>query len=385
MPEITSDLLASSLNKINMDEAFEVVRSNIAGVLPLARMVSPVLAYEGYKTSWLEERMDATGSATTDAVLAAATTIPVADGGKFRAGMLISAKDSDEVILVTAISGNDLTVTRGFGGTTAADIASGTVLFVDSIGREENSLAETDGIFQPFTVENYFQTMDTAVEMSRRALATLQYGDTNDLSWQLGRRLAQLAIQLNRALVKGRKAVATIGGKDHTYTGGIKYFLSQADAIDTDASAATLTLTMLDNLNAEIVERGGRTDTLVVGIPKARLINDLVAAKYSGARLNDFLSDQGSIRRLPSDLPLVGNVNNIVIDSNLADTELLLLDSSKLEIVPMAQGNADASGAWRTVDATQKGQDGQVARVIGDFAFRIRESQTHMARLYNLA
>lgn len=385
MSEITSGLLTASLNKINMDEAFEIVRSNIAGVLPLARMVSPILAYEGYKTSWLEERVDATGSPLTAALTDVATTVPVADGGKFRVGMVISAKSSDEVMLVTAISGNDLTVTRGFGGTTAAALADETVIFVDSIGREENSLTETDGIFQPFTVENYFQTMDTAIEMSRRSLATLQHGDTNDLQYQLGRRLEQLAIQMNRALVKGRKAAVTISSKERTYTGGIKYFLDQADAINTDADGGALTLTMLDNLNAEVVERGGRTDTLVVGIAKARLINDLVSAKYSSQRLSDFLSDKGAIRQLPSDLPLVGNVNNIVIDTNLSDTEMLMLDSSKIEIAPMAQGNANASGAWRTVDATQNGQDGQVARVIGDFAFRIRESQTHMARLGGLA
>jgi hypothetical protein len=385
MSEITSGLLAAELTKINMDEAFEVVRSNIAGVLPLARMVAPITAYGGYKTSWLEERVDATGSALTAALTDVATTVPVADGGKFRVGMLISAKSSDEVMLVKAISGNNLTVTRGFGGTTATALADETVIFVDSVGREENSLAETDGIFQPFQVENFFQTMDTAIGMSRRALATLQFGDTNDLQYQLGRRLEQLAIQMNRALVKGRKGTDIIDSKEHTFTGGIKYFLDQADTVKTDASGAALTLATLDNVNAEIVERGGRTDTLVVSIAKARLINDLVSAKYSSQRLADFLSDKGAVRRLPSDLPLVGNVNNIVIDTNLSDTEVLMLDSSKIEIAPMAQGNANASGAWRTVDATQNGQDGQVARIIGDFAFRIRESQTHMARVHGLA
>ena len=42
-----------------------------------------------------------------------------------------------------------LTVVRGFGGTTAADIADETVITIDSTSREENSLAENDGIFQP--------------------------------------------------------------------------------------------------------------------------------------------------------------------------------------------------------------------------------------------
>lgn len=62
------------------------------------------------------------------AVLAAATTIAVDNGSFFRAGMQVSVKNSNEVILVTAVSGNNLTVVRGFGGTTAANIADNAVL-----------------------------------------------------------------------------------------------------------------------------------------------------------------------------------------------------------------------------------------------------------------
>ncbi len=130
-------------------------------------------------------RVDATSSPTTAEALAAATTVAVADGTKFRAGMTVSPVGSDEVLLVTAVSGNNLTVTRGFGGTTAATVASGTVLVIDSVGREENSGAENDGIYQPDPMENFFQAMDTAVEFSRRALATIQFGNTNDLSFQV--------------------------------------------------------------------------------------------------------------------------------------------------------------------------------------------------------
>jgi len=51
----------------------------------------------------------------------------------------------------------------------------------------------------------------------------------------------------------------------------------------------------------------------------------------------------------------------------------------------MANGNAMDGGAWRTLDATLPGQDGQKARIIGDFAMEIRDSKTHFARLTNIA
>lgn len=382
--EQTSGVLSALLNDKVINEAFDIARSNRTGILQAVAMGGARQAYDGYKMSWLDMRVDATSSATTAASLAADTTIDVADGTKFRAGMTISPEGSDEVMLVLSVAVNVLTVTRGFGGTTAADIASGDVITIDSVGRAENSLAQNDGIFQPDPVENFFQTMDTAVEFSRRALATLQFGNTNDLAFQLSERIRQLTIQMDRALVRGRKATATVGGETVTYTGGLRYWLDQAGAIKTDNSAAALTLDQINALNAEIVARGGMANTIAVGIAQARKLSALVSANYSSQRLTEWTQDEGGLMRLPSDLPLVGNVNQIVIDTNLNDDELIIFDAGKISVVPMAANNANASGAWQTKDATQPGQDGERTRILGDFAMEIRQSKTHMARLYNI-
>lgn len=382
--EVLSPNLAALLTRKVIDDAFEIARSNRTGILQVVTMGSPVMPYDGYKTSWLDMRVDATSSTTTAAVLVGDGTVPVADGSKFRPGMLLSPVGSDEVILVAAVSGNNLSVARGFGGTTAAALTSGQKLVIDSVAREENSQAENDGIFQPEPVENFFQTMDTAVEMSRRALATMQFGNTNDLTFQVAERIRQLTIQMDRALVRGRKATATFDGKTVTYTGGLRYFLDQAGAIKVDNSGATLTLDAINALNEEIISRGGTTNTLAVGLKLGRKLSALVAANYNSQRLSEWSADEGSLLTLPSDLPLVGNVNRIVIDTNLADTELMIFDSSMINILPMAAGNAADSGNWTTKDATVNGQDGQRVRILGDFAMRVRQSKTHMARMYNI-
>lgn len=382
--EQLSGNLSALLNDKIINEAFDIARSNRTGILQTVSFGTPRTPYDGYKMSWLDMRVDATSSPTTGAVLVGATTVPVVDGTKFRPGMTLGPVGSDEVLLVTAVVGNDLTVTRGFGGTTAVALTSGQVLVIDSVGREENSLAQNDGIFQPDPVENFFQTMDTAVEFSRRALATLQFGGTNDIAFQLSERIRQLTTQMNRALVRGRKATATVGSNTVTYTGGLRYFLDQAGAIKVDNSAAVLTLDAINAINAEIVTRGGMANTIAVGIKQARKLSALVGANYDSQRLADWSADEGSVLQLPSDLPLVGNVNRIVIDTNLADGELVIFDSGMINVVPMASGNAEDSGAWRTKDATQNGQDGQRVRVIGDFAMEVRQSKTHMGRLFNI-
>lgn len=94
----------------------------------------------------------------------------------------------------------------------------------------------------------------------------MQFGNTNDLTFQVAERIKQLATQLDRALVRGRKATATVGANTVTYTGGLRYFLDQAGAIKTNNSAAELTLDAINALNAEIVARGGINQRYVTGI-----------------------------------------------------------------------------------------------------------------------
>jgi hypothetical protein len=382
---ITSDILSSALTQSFISDMWDMVYSNRTGLLAVAGMGGEAAAgvTDGYKYHWLNTRVDATGSTTTASALVGATTINVVDGSKFRTGMLISVTGSEEVILVSSVSSNALTVVRGFGGTTAAAIADEAAVTIDSVGREENSIAALDGIYQPEEIENFFQTMDTAIDMSRRSLATLQHGNTNDLDWQLQVRLRQLATQMDRALIRGRRAASTVGGKQITYTGGLRFFFDQAGSINTDAAGA-LTLDKINNLNAEIVARGGMVDTIAVGINKARQLNALVSGNYASTRLADWSNDAGALNRLPSDLPLVGNVTNIVIDTNLADDELMLVDSNMLAVKYMPAGNADASGAWRTLDSTANGQDGESVRILGDFVMEVRQHDTNMARLYGL-
>lgn len=385
----TSGKLAEALNKKVINEAFEIARSNRTGILQVAGYGSPAVAYDGYKMSWLDMRVDATSvkikSELNDDSTSAQTTFTVetGQGSRLRSGMILSNPVTDELILVEGVSGDSITVVRKVNGAQGA-IPTGTILTIDSVGRCENSLTSNDGIFQPETVENYFQTMDTAVEMSRRALATMQFGGTNDLKFQIAERIKQLTIQMDRALVGGWKYKRSMSGNEVTFTGGLRYFLDQEGAMKTDASKADLTLEMIDALNAEIVARGGTSNTIAVGIKQARNLSKLVRANYSSTRLGEWVADAGALMTLPSDLPLVGNVNQIVVDTNLRDDELIIFDAGMISVRPMASGNATDDGNWTTKDATQNGQDGERVRIIGDFAMEIRQSKTHMARLHNL-
>lgn len=377
--------LSTALNDKVINEAFQIVMSNRPSLLGVTGFGQSRLAFDGYKLSWLDMPVGADAFTVAADAISTATSITISSGAvTARAGMLLSVSSSDEVMIVTAVSGTTLTVTRGLSGTAAA-ITTGDVLTIDSVGRAENSTGSEDGIYQPETVENYFQTIDTMITMSRRALATAQFAGTNSMAFQIQNRIQQLAVKLDRMLIRGVKTTQTVDSETVTYSGGLRYFAGQTGRINETASAGALTLDLINDLNEEIVSRGGMTDTLVVGVAKARKLSALIAANYSSQRLADWTADEGSALVLPSDLPLVGNINKIVVDTNVADDELFILDSGMVKVIPMGAGNAEADGNWRTLDATQKGQDGQSVRIVGDMGIEIQNSKTHFARLYNIA
>lgn len=99
MSEVTSQTLLAALNQSYISDMWDMIYSNRTGLLALvgANTIGGGVT-EGYKYTWLNTRVDATGSETTAEALAAATTISVTDGTKFRAGMLLSPEDSNEVI-----------------------------------------------------------------------------------------------------------------------------------------------------------------------------------------------------------------------------------------------------------------------------------------------
>ncbi|MBL0720987.1 MAG: DUF5309 family protein, partial [Sulfurovum sp.] len=302
----------------------------------------------------------------------------------FRDGMLISAKNSDEVMLVTAVNGNDLTVVRGFGGTTATAVSNGAIITIDSVGREENSDGTNDGIVEPELVYNYFQTIDTQLSFSRRALSVIQEGDYNDLETQINERVQQLTIQLNRSIIRGVRASEAVNGNTITFSGGLTWFLNQAGGYTVDNASAELTEAKLDDLSEQIILRGGATNTIAVNTRLGRVLSALISGKYNSQRIKEYQDDKGALTEISSDLPLMGSINKIVIDTNLNDDELIMYDSTKLSLIPMDAGNGENSGNWRTMEATPMGRDGESIRIIGDFGLEFKSFKTHAARLRNI-
>lgn len=377
--------LVAELNGETINQAIDIVRSNRPSILgSISGFGTPEMMDNERKHHWLNYRIDARGDEAGAAVAdGVATTITVKDGTKFRKRMVVGVPSTGETFVVSAVSGNDLTIIRGVNGVAAA-IAQDAELEIISTAREENSLADPDSIDQAVKEFNYFQTMDATLEFSDDALKTYQYGNTNNMQLQLQNQLMQLSYQLNRTLINGTRGTFTVDGKQSWMTGGMRYFSQQTGGVNIDNAAATLTLDQINAVYERIFNRGGMVNKIAVGTALGRKLNALVSAEYSSQRLSEWQSDQGSLISLPSDLPLFGGVTDIVIDNNLTANELFMYDSNKISITPAAANQSGADGSWQTKDATQPGQDGSAVRIIGKLGFTVRDHETHLARIHNI-
>lgn len=383
MTILVADLVAA-LNAETIQEALNIVRSRRPSILgSIAGFAAPDLMDADRKIQWLDYRIDARSDVTTASALVGATTIDVANGSKFRSRMILRNDRTSELVVVDSVSGNTLTIQRGYGSTAAA-VNSGDTFYIESVAREENSLPDADAIDQPDKMYNLVQTMDFTIDMSDDSQKIRQWGDTNDLSMQVANQMQQLTYQLNNALIGGVRGTFTVGSKVSYTTGGMRYFATQSGSTNVDNSAATLTLEQINAVYETVFNKGGMVSRIAVGTALGRKLSALVKANYSSQRLAEWSSDAGSLISLPSDLPLFGGITNIVIDNTLGAKELFMYDPDRIQIVPAAANQSDTDGGWKSMDATQVGQDGKAVRVLGKLGLRFRDSKTHLARIHNI-
>jgi hypothetical protein len=107
------------------------------------------------------------------AVTAAATTVTVTDGSIFDTGDVIQVES--EYILVTGISGNALTITRGYAGTTAAAHNDALPVYLVSNSRTGAELNITSVSRIPQAVTQYCQTVQHAYQVGGSLQSDVNY------------------------------------------------------------------------------------------------------------------------------------------------------------------------------------------------------------------
>ncbi|QVY62983.1 SU10 major capsid protein [Cytobacillus gottheilii] len=319
------------MSKILSGELIGKKESVVDQLLLLNPHQTPLLAMLGFGNSvtqvehnWFEDEMFADESTATAAADAIATTISVAKGEAFRAGHVV--KIGEELLKVTAVSGNDLTVTRGYANTTAGAVESGAKVEVQFVEGAEGSDAR-EGRYKPrVRKSNITQIFDETVEISGTAAAVNSYGIDDMYEYEKQKKQLELALQLEKALINGIK-----------YENGV---VRQMDGLRNliksnvfDLAGADLTIDAIGDAFQAIYSKGGfkngQSYEIIVPAKQKRVVSkfdkDLVRVNQGentrGTVVNFLTTDFGEFP--------------VSINDNLAADEVLIVDKNRATIRPL--------------------------------------------------
>jgi hypothetical protein len=341
-------------------------------ILLLNRHQTPLISLLGFSSAvnqtthqWFEDEMYAYESTVSGAKLAADTSIVVADGEPFRANQVVKIKD--ELLLVTAVSGTTLTVTRGYASTTAADIADGSKIEVLFVEGQEGADARNARYKARVKKTNLTQIFDDTIEVSGTAQVVGQYGVNDIYEYEKQKKQLELVLQLEKALING---ISYESGQIRQMKGARSFITTNV----TDAGAAALSDDTINNLAQDIYEKGGFASggdyKIIVPAKQKRSISGfskadirLTQSENSRGQVVDmFVTDFGQFE--------------IALNNNLGADELFIVDANRVDVRPLSE---------REFFHKFMGDKGDyvTGTLVGEYTLEIRQEKAH-GRIKNL-
>jgi len=322
---------------------------------------------------WLEDELMPNKDAINDDTFtdpAADTDFVVDHGSRFRVGDQIQMEGSEELLLVTGIDTNTLTVVRGYAGTTAEDLADNQVINI--LGNAAIEGADKPGV--RFTNRsrcgNYTQIFTGAVEVSGTDMAASQLGLADEMDYQKQERLRELLRDLENTVINGGQPASSPEGSNSVRRSmkGIIQHLSTNVFHTEDSGFPTgndLNEAKINYVLRRIWESSnGNVDLIVVGGFQKRKINAFTADSRSYAANDTTFTDMISIYE--SDF----GVCRIVTTRWLPQDTVLLLDSSRVSVLPLA-------GRSFYFKPLASSGDYECGELIGEYTVELKNEAAH--------
>lgn len=272
---------------------------------------------------WLEDTLLPNTDAVDGAVTISGTSVTVDNGSRFRVGDQVQPEGSREVLFVTAISSNTLTVVRGYGSTTAG------------------------------------------VEVSGSQLASRQLALADEMDYQKQERLRELVRDLENCVINGAANTSGNPMGDAATRRTMRGIISSLSTNIVDGSSSTLDEETLNAALRDIWETSsGSVDTIVVSGTKKRAINGFITAARGFGPAAERFKDLVSVYE--SDF----GVCRVVLSRWVPRDSVLLLDSSRIDVFPLSA----RSFQYKPLAATGDSESGQV---IGEYTLELRNENAH--------
>jgi len=333
---------------------------NLLGALPVGDAV------EDTAHRWNEDALNTDTVTASGSVASNGTTVTAAtgQGARVHVGDLLYAtkSGSTEVLQVTAVATDSITVTRAYNSTTAASIADQDTLGIIRAEQEGSDIG-VDRSVSPTVRLNYthilsaFDLLVTGSQLARK-MATTALNDW--VAHQLANRAIEMKINLTRALLYSEPSSSS--GSDTAYRtmGGLRYWL-RANGVN--VASASLSLATLNTNNTTLVKKGVYPDTLLIG---PDLVSSVAAFDATNRRLVE--SDR-QVGYMVQEIQLnQGNSVRIVVDGRVNAGECFLFVKDSFIPKPL-----DGRGMFTiaAIDFT----DGKKRRVLGEWTNEFRHPE----------
>lgn len=265
-------MVTDTTNVRDVSEQMVLLEPDAAPLFVLTNAAKRKQPTIGPKFEWVEDTevsLWGQSSAASD-YSSAATNILVADGTLFGVGDIVavpkaaSSNAAPEVFLVTTVSTNTLTISRGIGSSGADTIsATGSLRILASAFAEDDNIGQQRYTSKSVQV-SYAQIFKTPVKVTHTAASTKQYGaPQGERKFQLVKALIRHRSEIEAAGLWSRASVALALPSSRWTTMG---WLSRIATNKTDASTTASITTW--NTFAETAFRYGEKQKLLLCAPK---------------------------------------------------------------------------------------------------------------------
>ena len=298
------------------------------------------------------------------------TDFVVDNGSRFRVGDQIQVEGGEELMLVTGINSNTLTVVRGYAGTTAEDLADNQVINI--LGNAALEGADKPGarFSNRSRCGNYTQIFTATVEVSGTDMTASQLGLADEMDFQKQERLRELIRDLENTVVNGGQPASDPEGSGSVRRSmkGIIQHLS-TNVFHTGDSGFP-SGTALDEAKINYVLRkiwessNGNVDLSVVGGFQKRKINAFCADSRTYGATDTTFTNMVSIYE--SDF----GVCRIVTSRWIPQEAALFVDSSRVNVLPLA-------GRSFHFKPLASGGDYECGELIGEYTLELKNEAAH--------
>lgn len=347
-------------------------------VLGLTTVGEEFVSPEGI-VRWVEDSLNqykVTDTAGFSSTTTATISVSNADAAVLDIGYVLSLDTnpgSGEYIQVTGINGGTITVTRGFGGTTAATTAANTVWRIVAAPTYQNSDLGKDMSRARVAKSNYLMRHELNVNIGAEAIIAAQRGYTagvrDELAYQFNQRLLEMKRKMQNAYWFGLPKSSPDGG-DYSVAYGLFKWLD--GTANTSASPVTAAATLTDSTINTLVKNihgQGAVPNVVIGGPNA--VEKIGQLYMDRIRMSQDEKGRGFYARTFT--PSVGGDLQLVEDFYLGNSNgsiaVAVVDLNRVRIRPFAES------FMYTITAPSF-RDGDAVRALSKWSLEVRNSGT---------